>query len=102
MNASQQATEIERQALRALCQESRLRESARNRLRAYHWREAVHQAVFDVLMTSPWASTGLLQSQLAARLTRRGFPDAAWEDLFQPHRMSLAQAEELIDRLGKE
>ncbi|HEY6291779.1 MAG TPA: hypothetical protein VI455_09505, partial [Terriglobia bacterium] len=77
--------EIERRVLAALCrgtEEGPVRESARQLLADYRWREPVHQIVFEIVVRFPSTSTGALREQLPARLTRRGFPDFDFASLF--------------------
>jgi hypothetical protein len=82
--AIESAAELERRVLGALCLgacEGPIAELARSMLAGYRWREPAHAAVFDIVMSFPASSAAALREQLAARLTRRGFPDfdvAAW------------------------
>jgi len=48
----------------------------------------------------PFGSPELARQQLPARLTRAGFPDVEVEDLFRPHSLSQAAAEELMRDLA--
>ncbi len=41
-----------------------------------------------------------LREQLSGCATRRGFPDVAWEEFFQPVSVSREEAEELMQQLG--
>lgn len=91
--------QIERQVLRAVCQGKALRESAREMLRDYRWREPVHQVIFEILITLPPGTPGVLREQLPVRLTRRGFPDVPCEDLFQPLDISTEDAQSLMREL---
>jgi hypothetical protein len=93
---------VEQRVLRVLCQgtpEGSIRETARMVLRGYRWRELMHQVIFDILLSIPTEMPGVIQSQLPARLTRRGFPDVDIDDFFQPHGMSKKHAEELMQFL---
>jgi hypothetical protein len=94
--------ERERLVLSALCQgtpQGQVRESARGILAHYRWREPLHQVVYQVLLAMPFDSPELARQQLPARLTRVGFPDVDVEDLFHPHSLSQAAAEELMHNL---
>jgi hypothetical protein len=93
--------EMERQILGALCRVEHgepLRQLARE-LRFYCWREPAHEAIFEVLMALPAASPEIIREQLPARITRRGFPDVSWEQLFQYPAIPMSEAEELMRRL---
>jgi hypothetical protein len=95
--AVESAAELERRVLGALCLGTRdgpVKELARSMLAGYRWREPVHAAVFDVVMSFPASSAAALGEQLPARLTRRGFPDfdtAAWFALPQGSRQEAAE-----------
>jgi hypothetical protein len=69
---------IERRLLRALCRgaisRSKRLEILR-RLAGYHWRHPDHQVVFEVLHKLKNASPETIRANLAAELTRKGFPD---------------------------
>jgi len=88
----------ERQVLRALCQGALDSRAALNTLRSYRWRESLHQVIFDLLITNPGANADLMQEQLPALLTRRGFPDfdLTW---LQPKTVTEKDLERLIQRL---
>ena len=95
--------DAERRVLQVLCQgtpQGPLRDLARTSLRAYRWRDPVHQAIFEIFLSLPADATAALPDLLPARLTRRGFPDFSIEDLFQPHGVSRAEAERLIELLA--
>ncbi len=94
--------EMERQILSALCRAEHgepLRRLARESLRLYRWREPVHEAIFEVLMALPAASPEIIREQLPTRITRRGFPDVPWEQLFQCPAIPMSEAEELVRQL---
>jgi len=92
----------ERRVLRALCQgtpQGSVRATARDILRAYRWREPLHQVVFEVVLGIPTEAPEVVRTQLPARLTRKGFPDVDIEDFFMPHGLSKEEAERLIREL---
>ena len=77
--------QAERSVLRALCLETPpgpLRETAKLILHGYAWQEPLHALVFEILLRHATAPPEALRSRLPALLTRRGFPDVAWEDFF--------------------
>ena len=88
--------------LRALCQgtpQGSVRETAKDILRTYRWREPLHHVIFEVILGIPTEVPEAIRTQLPARLTRRGFPDVDIEDLFEPHGLSKEEAEHLIRQL---
>jgi hypothetical protein len=97
-------SDLERRVLRALCSktaESQGRDSARRGLANYRWREPVHQAVFDVILSFPSASNQALREQLPGRLTRRGFPDFDFESLFARLEPESGELGQLIAKLRR-
>ncbi|HEV2491678.1 MAG TPA: hypothetical protein VG204_01245 [Terriglobia bacterium] len=95
--------EAERRVLRALCQgtlEGSVRASARALLAGYQWHEPLHQVIFDVVLSIPSDIPEVIQSELPAGLTRRGFPDFDFDDLFRPHDLSKDDAERLMSDLA--
>jgi len=94
--------EMERQILSALCRAEHgepLRRLARESLRFYRWREPAHEAIFEVLMALPATSPENIREQLPTRITRRGFPDIPWEQLFLYPAISKSEVEELVRQL---
>jgi hypothetical protein len=70
-------------------------------LTQHHWRDPIHQIMFQALMAIPSECPETIRAQLPARLTRMGFPDLDWEDLFTPCRLSKAEAQRLIKALSE-
>lgn len=94
--------QAERLVLRALCQArpgGPVRGSVELLLRDYRWREPLHGLVFEILVLRAGIPPEILPSQLPVLLTRRGFPDVAWEDLFEPHTLSEEEVVRLIRQL---
>src|SRR5574337_508162 len=94
--------QLERSVLQALCQgtpEGNLWETAGLILKDYHWREPLHEVIFRILVGLPTDSTEVIRQRLPSHLTRRGFPDVDWEQLFEPHHLSTEQVERLMKRL---
>ncbi len=99
----QRVIEIERLVLQALCQGTRegpVLEEGKLVLKDYPWRETTHRVVYEVLITLPTDAPEVISDQLPSRLTRRGFPDIPWEDLFKPHSLSRQEAKRLMRRLS--
>lgn len=94
--------EIEREVLRFLCQGievGKLDREVRAALRAYRWRQPLHQAIFQILCDLPADLPGLVREQLPARLTRQGFPDVEWESYFEPPGFAEDEVRGLVKRL---
>jgi hypothetical protein len=70
--------QIERRLLRGLCRGVVVegqRAEIMHALAAYQWRGTEHQVVFEVLHKLKNASPETIRANLAAELTRKGFPD---------------------------
>lgn len=96
------ATEIERRVLGALClgaREGSIKDLARSMLAGYHWRDAIHAAIFEIAMAFPSSSAAALKEQLPARLARRGFPDFDVAALFASPPGSTKEAVRWMHRL---
>ncbi|MDE3181381.1 MAG: hypothetical protein KGM47_17195 [Acidobacteriota bacterium] len=91
--------QIEQQILRVICQgftDGPIAPSALARLENYRWSSASHEAIFRALWPMRGRPAELIRKQLPARLTRAGFPDLYWEDLFEPHGLSREEAGQLL------
>ncbi len=100
--SAESRTELERRVLAALCAGTRdgsMHEAARARLLGYIWSQAAHEALFEIVMSFPSASSDALRDQLPARLTRRGFPDFDFAALFASPLADRADAEEWMAQL---
>ncbi len=81
--------EIETRLLRALCNgavPSHQLDEVHRLLENYSWRSRDHQIVFEVLAKLRDVSPEDIRANLAAELTRKGFPDVAIEDYFRIER----------------
>ncbi|HEV2175647.1 MAG TPA: hypothetical protein VGW33_00360 [Terriglobia bacterium] len=102
------AKELERQVLRVLCagapegSSGSLQGRVRELVSGYHWHDPVHQALFEVLGSLPVTNSRVIREQLPARLARKGFPDVALDDLFEPLALWNQQVEKLIRQLTGE
>lgn len=95
--------ELEPQVLRALCQgtpEGSVRAFAKRQLQGYRWSDPAREILFQCLLELATDNPALLRAELPARLTRRGFPDVAWEEFFQPPTLAKQEAERLIRQLA--
>lgn len=98
------ASDAEDLILRALIQdgpEGGLRAKARSLLAAYRWQDPVHEEVFRTLIAMPAEGPVSLRNQIAARVTRRGFPDFDLEKLFQPPGLSPNKLADLMNLLAR-
>ncbi|HKS97630.1 MAG TPA: hypothetical protein VJV74_16055 [Terriglobia bacterium] len=95
--------EKEGRVLRALCQgtfEGSVRASARSLLAGYPWREPLHQVIFEAILAIPSDTPEVIQNELPARLTRRGFPDFQLNDIFASQNLSKDEVEGLMRELA--
>ncbi len=98
----QRIIRTERLVLQALCQgtpEGSVREAGWSILENYRWHDPSHRIVYEVLMSLPTGAPDVIREQLPALLTRRGFPDMAWEELFKPDLLTKENAESLMREL---
>jgi hypothetical protein len=94
--------EAERNALRALCQDTcdgSVRAQGMRILTSYPFVDAVHQLLFDTLREIPSADPEVIRAQLPTRLNNRGFPDLDMETFFEAHGLSTAEAIALMRNL---
>ena len=94
---SKRLCELERAALRALCQPSlsnALRKKACEDLATHPWQVEDHRIIFATLQKARDTNVSPLMEQLPAHATRMGFPDIDWAALFEP-----SHSIEDIDRL---
>ena len=61
-------------------------------LRGYRWKSTLHHAIFNAIESIPSDNSEVLRQLLPAKLTRMGFPDVEWEELFAPPSMSGEEA----------
>jgi hypothetical protein len=87
--------DVEKRALRLLCagtSQGAVRDGLISLLRSYQWQSTLHQAIFKAVVSIPSDDPDLLRQLLPAKLTRMGFPDVEWEELFAPLSMSGEEA----------
>lgn len=104
LRGQQSIVQTERLVLQALCQGTKqgsVREAARRILGGYRWREPMHQAAFDSIMSLPADDPEVIRHFLPSRLTRRGFPDFDLEEFFRPHGLSAEEVEKVMEHLAK-
>jgi hypothetical protein len=90
------------QVLRVLClgtPQGSVKEIGVSLLRDYNWRNAAHKAFWDALCAVPSENPDVLRQLLPSQLTRLGFPDVEWEELFVPHALSKEKAIDLMLRM---
>src|SRR5437764_320809 len=95
-------TQMEKLLLRALCQPGageNIWRMALGPLNNYRWREPVHESLFASLRDLRARKPALLHELLPAALTRRGYPDVAWEEFLEPISLSNEDAGLIVQRL---
>lgn len=88
--------------LRLLCagtSQGAVRDNLLPLLSRYPWNSTLHRAIFKAIVSIPSDDPILLRQLLPAKLTRLGFPDVEWEELFVPVPMSGDEAMELVRNL---
>jgi len=93
---------IEIMVLRVLClgtPQGSVKETGKSLLRDYHWQNALHQVLWNAICAIPSENPEILRQLLPAQLTRLGFPDVEWEELFAPHSISREEAISLMRRM---
>jgi hypothetical protein len=94
--------QIEKRLLRAMCQPgagANIGKMASGALRTYHWREPVHEVLFEAVSDLGARKPTLLRELLPAALARRGYPDVAYDEFFEPGTLTDEEARELVRRL---
>ncbi len=101
----QETQAAERRVLQALCQGASgvtlLAEGARI-LYGCRFRDPLHQIVFEALGEMGPVDPARFRELLAARLTRKGFPDVDLDPFFEPHGLTADAAMALMKRLRSE
>jgi|SRR5690348_11351645 len=88
--------------LRLLCagtSQGAVRENLLPLLSSYPWNSTLHRAIFRAIVSIPSDDPILLRQLLPAKLTRMGFPDVEWEELFVPVSMTSEEAIESVRKL---
>lgn len=65
----------------------------------YAWQSELHHAIFDALAAVPSDDPAMLRQLLPAKLTRMGFPDIEWDELFSPQGLSRDEALAVLHRM---
>jgi hypothetical protein len=68
-------------------------------LRDYEWKSTLHRAIFNAIAAFPSDDPEVLRQLLPAKLTRMGFPDVEWEEIFAPPSLSRGEAMALVRQL---
>lgn len=94
----------ERRLLQFLCQNSQNNREGSilaqdTLLGDYTWIEPLHRVIFEAIRSSPARSPQVLQVQLPAMLTRRGYPDVDLDPFFEPHGLTQAEVERFMKEL---
>lgn len=94
--------DLEKLVLRLLCAgnlEADARDSLLPLLRGYAWRSTLHVAIFNAVLAIPSSDSELLRQLLPAKLTRMGFPDVEWEEIFSPPGLAKHEAVTLVRQM---
>jgi hypothetical protein len=65
----------------------------------YQWKSTLHRAIFNAIAAVPSDDPEVLRQVLPAKLTRMGFPDVEWEEIFTPPSLSREEAVALVRQL---
>ena len=68
-------------------------------LRDYHWQRQLHQIIFSAVAAIPSDDPATLRQLLPAKLTRMGFPDIEWEEIFTPPLLSTERAADMVRQM---
>ncbi len=93
---------LEKLALRLLCaatSEGGLRDALVPPLAGYAWKSTLHRAIFQAVEAFPSHDPRVLRQLLPAKLTRMGFPDVEWDELFAPPEMSREDSLALVRQM---
>ncbi|HET7100250.1 MAG TPA: hypothetical protein VFJ52_03795 [Terriglobia bacterium] len=93
---------LEKLALRLLCagtSEGGAPNALIPLLRGYAWQSTLHQAIFRAIEAFPSQDPHVLRQLLPAKLTRMGFPDVEWDELFAPPEMSREDSLALVRQM---
>lgn len=88
--------------LRLLCagtSQGAVRDNLLPLLSSYPWNSTLHRAIFKAIVSIPSDDPTLLRQLLPAKLTRMGFPDVEWEELFVPVSVASEEAIESVRKL---
>lgn len=83
--------DAERLVIRALCMgtpQGSVKDAVISLLANYHWGSQLHQVIFEAIESVPSDDPANIRQVLPAKLTRLGFPDVEWEELFEGHSLS--------------
>ena len=68
-------------------------------LRDYRWQWQLHQIIFNAIVAIPSDDPATLRQLLPAKLTRMGFPDVEWEEIFTEPLLSTERAVEMVRQM---
>lgn len=68
-------------------------------LHDYRWQRQLHQIIFNAIVAIPSDDPATLRQLLPAKLTRMGFPDIEWEEIFTPASLSSEHAVDAVRRM---
>ena len=94
--------QLETLALGLLCagtSEGAARDALVPLLQGYTWKSTLHRAIFDAVSAFPSNDAETLRQLLPAKLTRMGFPDVDWEEIFSPLSLSSDEAIAMVRQM---
>jgi hypothetical protein len=97
----QQALNLERKILGALCGLASAREAQAHaaKMEGYAWLGPEHRIVFEALKPLLARNTKARRDELPAQATRMGFPDVEWRNYLGAKRARRSDLEKWIDEL---
>ena len=90
---------LEKLILRVLCAgtpQGSVKDTLPPLLQAYKWQSTLHRAIFNAIVAFPSDNPKVLRQLLPAKLTRMGFPDVEWDEIFAPPSLSKDDAVALV------
>jgi hypothetical protein len=93
---------LEKLILRLLCSgttQASVADTFQPLLREYQWKSTLHRAIFNAIAAFPSDDPEVLRQWLPAKLTRMGFPDVEWEEIFTPPSLSREEAIAMVRQL---
>lgn len=94
--------QLEKLVLRVLCSgtpQGSVQETLPPLLRGYRWKSTLHQAIFNAIAAIPSEDPETLRQLLPAKLTRMGFPDVEWDEIFSPPSLSRDEAIDMVRQM---
>lgn len=94
--------QLEKLVLRLLCvgtAQGPVADALSPLLRDYEWESTLHRAIFNAIAAAPSDDPEILRQLLPAKLTRMGFPDVEWDEIFSPPSLTRVEAIALVRQM---